>query len=643
MSAGPKKIIFFVKPDCDLALEPIHLTQLLGIHMVDIQILYEYVCDIITSIQSNRFIQLNHKQQTHIEMDKTNFVKFLSYCKKGKQATFLKENWKDVLLKYHDFENSTPEEVFKFTRELLNCYSKDFLEFQTKVKQSGIVHSFYNKHGYHHVDDFVILIIGCPYSKDNDTIAVIDLKYDVNKVVLNPVKINEQIYNLGKDTSKEIDLNVIQIQDGIVVHAKKGSIKTLQGILYYTQVLHMPESKCIPVQPPERFKLDDRIKPYIHFIFCNLKVLLTKNQYDSFKSVLRPLSNVKEKFEFMINHDIVNIITNNILHLYNNDAFKNIIKSLFFKMCTLEAIHHDMTQTQDYYTKKGMASIMSSIYNCSIEKPLYFLFRGEEGHLDCDFFKTVFCSFLKFSQIYVKQISLSWTKVNVNITAEVPVNRNVCTLFWENPVSPSDKFIVAFQNEFKDGFNIEQFNTYFQIPSCAEDDLAAFPEFQKQVCFCSQRSPEWFAFRDKYPPNGKIKENAYQNYEASNSWVKDLFHLIAGSLGELVVMYGIDWSRVFPGYTFVTIGLIKNDKGQSIAPDGFLINATTKDIVPVEIKCLRQSKNAYSNANVREQTQANLQLQTLKSMLTIEIKTGIIVFLYMCQDVIDCEYVEVNL
>ena len=107
-------------------------------------------------------------------------------------------------------------------------------------------------------------------------------------------------------------------------------------------------------------------------------------------------------------------------------------------------------------------------------------------------------------------------------------------------------------------------------------------------------------------------------------------------------MYNIDWNKIFDGYTFINIGmLIDYDKKFSISPDGFLINFDTKDIIPIEIKCIRNEKNLFSRNTMRELKTAKEQLQTIKKI--INCKKGIIAFMYLTKDDIYCEYSIIEL
>jgi len=114
-------------------------------------------------------------------------------------------------------------------------------------------------------------------------------------------------------------------------------------------------------------------------------------------------------------------------------------------------------------------------------------------------------------------------------------------------------------------------------------------------------------------------------------------------------MYRVDWSKIFTGYKFINIGILFDDETQiGILPDGLLINDTTMDIIPIEIKCIRQSKKIFTETNLREIKMYRIQLNKVKQILCrSNIKQGIIVFLYIYDDKLDvkiiCEYALIDL
>jgi hypothetical protein len=114
-------------------------------------------------------------------------------------------------------------------------------------------------------------------------------------------------------------------------------------------------------------------------------------------------------------------------------------------------------------------------------------------------------------------------------------------------------------------------------------------------------------------------------------------------------MYRVNWSEIFHGYKFISIGLIvDHDTHESVSPDGILINNVTKDIIPIEIKCIRRPKNIYSQNSLRELKLAHSQLKTFKDIIkdAYGITKGIIAFIYIYEQDglhVEFEYAVVGL
>jgi hypothetical protein len=126
--------------------------------------------------------------------------------------------------------------------------------------------------------EFDIVCVGCPESTDEDVIVIVDEKYDVDTIEVDMDIVKHKLSIIGIDTDTKIDINIVHIYDGQVIKSKKGSIKTIQGIIYYTQNLHMPFNKLIKINKPNKFKVSDRIKPTINYILDHFKYFLTKDQ-----------------------------------------------------------------------------------------------------------------------------------------------------------------------------------------------------------------------------------------------------------------------------------------------------------------------------------------------------------------------------
>ena len=88
------------------------------------------------------------------------------------------------------------------------------------------------------------------------------------------------------------------------------------------------------------------------------------------------------------------------------------------------------------------------------------------------------------------------------------------------------------------------------IKSNKESDFKNFPIIKEKSFFVDQRSNEWLDLRKIYLPVGN-PTNIYENYIFQDDWVEKLFHLIVGCIGELYVMYNVEWSKLFHNFKFV--------------------------------------------------------------------------------------------
>lgn len=168
---------------------------------------------------------------------------------------------------------------------------------------------------------------------------------------------------------------------------------------------------------------------------------------------------------------------------------------------------------------------------------------------------------------------------------------------------------------------------YFEIPSSSSEDISFFPELVEKSILIPQRSKEWFEFRRKYTIDRDPKDK-----------IEERFHLIAGAISELYVMYRVDWKIIFPEFNFINVGVIFNDQ-DFISPDGFLVNQITKEIIPIEIKCIRKKKDLYTKATIREIKMARVQIAKVKKILcNSNIKRGMVAFIYLYKDQVEFEY-----
>lgn len=191
---------------------------------------------------------------------------------------------------------------------------------------------------------------------------------------------------------------------------------------------------------------------------------------------------------------------------------------------------------------------------------------------------------------------------------------------------PSEIFITYFKKLCPNG--VIDIQNQFIIPSCKKSDInPIFDELIEKSYLVDHRSIEWFELRKKYNKE-KIE---IETYPMEENWINMYYHFIVGSMGEQYVMYNVNWTELFPGYKFINIGMLYNEVAQNgISPDGLLINENTSEIIPIEIKTLRQSKKLFENSYIREIKMAKIQISIVKEILCrSNIQKGIIAFLYI--------------
>jgi hypothetical protein len=565
------------------------------------------------------------------------------------QKTGIKSYLKQLFLNFFpNISSLTTDDIFKISRELINLHLLSRDEFIQKDFTHSIINKLYQYLNQPVlIDDFNFVIIGCTCSLDIDVVVIVDEKYPVDTTKINENIIRDKLLIYDK----ELDINIVHIENKKVIACSKGSIKTLQGIIYYTQTLY-PSNTCIDIDPPEEFKIEDRIKPTINYIITNLKHLLIPEQYIKCQKekIDAHNGNENDKIIFIKNNKIFDLIQSNIDILFVRDSiFRDLIKGIFYKISTIILIKYDLSANQDYYTKRGVAKLLDKIpiFENSFENSLFYLFRGTCGTRDSDndrIFRLITEEFISICSEYIEQLDLNWLDVDINTSTVIEhLDPILQDLFWASPVNPSEEFIKYFNKICTDHI----IESHFPIPSSNLIELESFDEIIEKSYLVAQRSKEWFELRKKYIFTSK--KNIYDDFVFDHLWINKLFHLIVGSIGEQYVMYRVDWSKIFTKYKFINVGILFDEKTQiGISPDGLLINNKTMDIIPIEIKCIRQSKKIFTKTNLREIKMARIQLNKVKQILyKSNIKQGLIVFLYIYDDNSDikikCECTLINL
>jgi hypothetical protein len=482
--------------------------------------------------------------------------------------------------------------------------------------------------------DFNCIIIGCPDSTDIDVVVLVDTKYNIETIQINKNDIVEKlklicIYEIENIEEKKIDINIIHINNKKVIKSVKGSIKTIQGIIYYTQHFHNKKEYFIDVEPPQSYNIEDRIIPPITYILYNINIFCDKSICENLRNekIYAINNDEKTKIDFVLKNNIFEKIISNLNEI--NEKNMDYIKGLFVKISTIILIQNNLSENLEYYTKKGIASLLNKIYPNSYEYAIHYLFRGKLGIFNKSFLKIIFDNFIQILKDYRFKYDLEWFNYPIKRNIITYIDTKIQELFWKSPMVPSEDFIEYFYS-ISSGINIEE---HFRIPFTKSEEF----EFNQKnkIIFVEQRSREWFEMRKIYPPNNVEKNDKIYYCNNDKNSIKDNFHFIVGSIGEQYVMFNVEWSKIFPNYKFISVGmLIDPIKKYGISPDGILVNSNTNEIIPIEIKCIRNKQSKFSRNTMREIKIAFEQLKTIKKIINCYI--GIIAFLYI--DTFEFEY-----
>jgi hypothetical protein len=177
------------------------------------------------------------------------------------QNNISKKYFKQLYQKYFPDIKIKTDDIMILIKEFTKINSNEnFINFIKNFKniKNNFVKKFIQnqiaKDNY--ITDFNAIIIGCLDSTDIDILINIDESYDINNIKITDSDIISQleykcIYKIDK--TKKIDINIIHIKNKKVIKSQKGSIKTLQGIIYYTQHFHMKKEYIIDIDKPDKF------------------------------------------------------------------------------------------------------------------------------------------------------------------------------------------------------------------------------------------------------------------------------------------------------------------------------------------------------------------------------------------------------
>lgn len=465
-------------------------------------------------------------------------------------------------------------------------------------------------------------IFGCPRSTDIDVAVQVKTRADLKKSI-NEDWLRDELRDLGYDTTRGIDYNLVYVENSMIVDVSKGSPKDTQMIIFLTHKNHAQKHR-IPFTTYHPTDMHDRIRALAKFFLDHMKDLVGEERYNELREERKEIySGGWKRIVFAMEHlDEIQVRTD----AKSRDA----IKSIVMKMIQL------ILQTRGVFecTKHGLAEKIGGIYLGREGHALYHLFRGNDGEYSEDFLPILISAVKEIveeshTNIEWRNFDLPWDKNPMPET----LPDNIFREFMKSPLKATKKIITMFKEFCPSG----SINSCFPIISSGCEYL---PQRLRNdhVFECDQRSDEWKKLQKRHP-NGSSSSIVL---DISGDWVSEHYNLIRGSIIEQIVMVFFH----LEGYHNVTVGMMVPSKetigSRNCSPDLLLTNGV--ETIPVEIKCL-PNKPTDNHGYRRAVNLARHQLSSAAEI--IGCNQGILVFVYVYEKdgdvVFECRYAYVSL
>ena len=312
-----------------------------------------------------------------------------------------------------------------YPKRTFNNIRKEIPTIENYIKNLD-VYSYYEK----------FYVIGCPTSTDIDVVCIINRQFLSNSVPL-PLKNTEierlkmELHSVGYDTERDIDINIICIENKRCIGKSKGGDETI-NILLNTHFLHTQFYEFdIDIDFVE-VSLIEKLKAITKFIFDYIEYVLI--DYKNFRETKRRL--------YMEGIDSMMKYASNIRDLIQFRTEKN--SQDFFKSLTMKIIQLILLKDNLYiYTKEELINI-SNEYNFNKENIRYFLTRGKQGTFNMDTFRKLYDNYIFIMNDYFDTLDIRIIKIdsikNNTILSEILFNE-----FVKSPNSHTQTFETEYE------------------------------------------------------------------------------------------------------------------------------------------------------------------------------------------------------
>lgn len=501
-------------------------------------------------------------------------------------------------------EKQQEEQIISFLLEkndakLINKINRVYLLDEKTIE--GMFHDMYST-----LKKF--LIIGCPTSTDIDVLVFVDQE-DQENGQTKPLRsssvaeLRSSIQALGYDTTRDIDINVISVEDGKINGCSKGGSTGTTMIALSTWMHHKQEVDGngtptalvhYPMNFPEYTEeiLLNAITAFALFFLKHFKVLCS--DYETHRNWVRFMfkQNSEDRMKKIKGIESKLHLSEKSVPKDKLTEWRSCWKSIMMKYLQIISFYNS---GETRYTKEDLATYAAQFQPGIEDSAKWYLFRGKQGSGEnVQFLLNILDN---YNKLVVEILDPNrFTRETIVLTPKkctsIKLPPHVITEFLQSPVVPSDKF----EGFWKDGdYSI---NDVFPIPTTDEAEfyklLSSFPEILKSLwekfIFEDQRTDEWHRLHTFY--------KCGRNSGGIGSGFQGKYNLIRGCIIEALIIENLDTS--FIGSTVIpfSLGFVVAEKdvqdANGTAPDLMLlvIKDDTVEIIPVEIKGLK-----YGNHN----------------------------------------------
>ena len=302
------------------------------------------------------------------------------------------------------------------------------------------------------------IVVGCPESTDTDIIVIVSPENQPKGQVLplspdSLIRLKERLLSIGINQEKELDINLIYLENGRVIGFSKGGQETVNIIhstwMYHPQEMDGSTPKLLKyILPLEKEKMRDifprKVMDISRWTLKRLKEFIQINNYQSIRQEKNTvLANPGHScMNFFINISSMIILHPNDLGNLNETKWRNNMKSLTMKLIqvVLWFKYEETCYLKVELAERCIPIIFEDESESLVQEALYYLLRGTVGALPKD-----------SAPELIKKLVLLYQQVVTSITLDKSI---------ELTISNFSRFLFISGRKFKAIFSFIYSTTY---------------------------------------------------------------------------------------------------------------------------------------------------------------------------------------